>query len=382
MKFTVQAAEFAQALKAVQSVADTRPLMSIYGCVKVEANENGLTVIGGNSEQQLSVNVEADVQEEGAVALPLDELCGYVNILSEDISVVSDKNGGITLKSGKMKSNVAGQDVDDFSVLSVKTEPVLTAKSAPFADGISSVVFAATNDINGMKRILSSAHIEVGCGGNGSIVSMSEARMAKCSFSANMISEEEIAINIPTSVIKPVCTVLRKADEFSLFVDNHMVCVTAGNSKLIFPQVVGKYIDWKGVVSHCVPNRFARADTTALANAIRFSGVSSKSEKKNSTAHLVTLTFDEGKQTLSIDSRGVVSSANVSVGIDYNGEDTRMSFDVQVLQDVINFCSATGAEDIEFGISNPSTPTIIRPIGEGIADVMTMASPVRTLPTN
>ena len=378
MKFSVQAAEFAQALKAVQSVVDARPLMSIYGCVKVEANEDVLTVIGGTSEQQLSVAVNAVVEEEGVVALPLKELYGYVSVLSEEINVVSDKKGGISLKSGKMKSSVAGQDVDDFTVLSVKTEPVLTAKSQPFSDGISSVVFAAANELNGAKRILASVHVEVSVGGAGTMISMSDARLAKYSFSVNMIGNDDISINIPSSVIKPLCSALRGADEFSMSVDNFVVCVTAGNNKFIFPQVVGKYIDWRLIFSRMNPDKFARADVTALSNAIRFSGVSAKS----SETYLTTLAFDGSKQSLGISSRGVISNANADIGIDYNGEDIKMSFDVRVLHDVINFCSATGAEDIEFGISNPSTPAIIRPIGEGIADVMTMASPVRTLPTN
>lgn len=377
MKFTVQAAEFAQALKAVQSVADTRPLMSIYGCVKVEANEDGLTVIGGTSEQQLSVAVNAVVEEEGAVALPLKELVGYVSVLTEEVNVASDKKGGITLKSGKMKSNVAGQDVDDFTVLTVKKEPVLTAKSQPFSDGVSSVVFAAANELNGAKRILASVHVEVSVGGGGTMISMSDARLAKYSFSANMIGTEDIAINIPSSVIKPLCSALRGADEFSMSVDNFVVCVIAGNNKFIFPQVVGKYIDWRRIFDHCNPDKFARADVTALSNAIRFSGVSAKSGE----TYLTTLTFDGKKQSLALASRGVISNANADIGIDYNGEDTTMSFDVRVLQDVINFCASTGAEDIEFEMANPGYPAIIKPIGDDVPDCMTMASPVRTIPT-
>lgn len=377
MKFTVQAAELSQALKAVQSVVDARPLMPIYGCVKVEAHDGGLTVIGGTSEQQLSVTVNAGVDEEGAVALPLKELYGYVSVLSEEINVVSDKKGGITLKSGKMKSSVAGQDVDDFTVLSVKTEPVLTAKSQPFSDGISSVVFAAANELNGAKRILASVHVEVGVGGAGTMISISEARLAKYQFSVNMIGTEDIAINIPSSVIKPLCSALRGADEFSMAIDNFVVCVTAGNNKFIFPQVVGKYIDWRRIFDHCELNKFARADVTALSNAIRFSGVSAKSGE----TYLTTLTFDGKKQTLGIASRGAISNANADIGIDYNGEDTVMSFDVRVLQDVINFCASTGAEDIEFEMANPGYPAIIKPIGDDIPDCMAMASPVRTLPT-
>ena len=377
MKFSVHATEFAQALKAVQSVVDARPLMSIYGCVKVEANEDGLTVIGGTSEQQLSVAVTAIVDEHGAVALPLKELYGYVSVLTEEISVVSDRKGGITLKSGKMKSSVAGQDVDDFSVLSVEADPVFTAKSIPFADGISSVVFAAANELNGAKRILASVHVEVSVGGAGTMVSMSDARLAKYSFSANMIGTEDIAVNIPSSVIKPLCSALRGSDEFSMAIDNYVVCVTAGDNKFIFPQVVGNYVDWRLIFNRMNHDKFARADVTALSNAIRFSGVSAKSGE----TYLTTLAFDGSKQSLGISSRGVISNANADIGIDYNGEDIKMSFDVRVLQDVINFCSATGAEDIEFGMTNAGLPATIRPIGDNIADCMTMASPVRTLPT-
>lgn len=377
MKFTCQAADLMSALRAAQSVTDARPVRPIYECVLLDARKDGVTVTGGNSEQQISVKVEASVSEKGNVAVPLKVLIGYVSALSEEVNIVSDKHGGIVIKSGTLKAVVAGQDVDEYTVLGIDSDPIFTADASSFANAISSVSFAIGSDASAVKRVLLSAHVEVDVGGRGTIVTMSDRKMGRYYFPANMISDSPIEMNIPSSVIKPICSVLQGQDSFSVSTEGYVVCIKSGDRTFIFPQVAGKYVEWQRVLSNVKQDKFAKADISALSDAIRFSGVSGK----NGETYLALLHFSGEEQSLVISSRGVISDSKAEISVDYTGEDIDIAFDVRVLQEVVNFCASTGASDIEIGMSQPSFTATVRPVCDS-DNCLAVIAPVRTQPTN
>ena len=374
MKFSIHATDFAQALKAAQSVADARPIRPIYECVRIDADGAGITVTGGTSEQQISTFVEADVKEGGAVAVPMKVLSGYINAMSGDITVASDKAGSISLKSGSLKAAVAGQDVDNYTVLNIDSAPVFTADAARFSDAISSVAFAASTDQTYVKRALCCVHIEVSETGYGEAVTVSDKEFARRRFPVNMLDDSPVEINIPTAFVKPLCSVLQGQEQFSLSVEKHVVMVSTENSTFIFPETDGKYIEWRRIIDSVSSDKFAKADAKGLLDVLRFSFVSGK----NGESFLARLFFDSKNQTLSISSRGVTTESKASIGIDYTGEDIDISFDIRVVQDVANFCAASGTDDIEISLSAPMRLAQLRPL-DGNDDYLAFITPVRTL---
>ena len=374
MKFSCQATDLMNALKAAQSVADARPVRPIYECVRIDADDNGITVTGGNSEQQISSFVEADVQDGGVVAVPMKVLSGYVSALTDEVKIVSDKRGSITIKSGSLKAAIAGQDVNDYAVLDIGTEPVFTADAAAFATAISSVAFAIGSDKSDPKRILISAHVEVDEGGHGVAVAMSDKKMGHYVFSANMISETPVEFNIPAQTIKPLCSVLQGQDTFSFYIEKYVVKVVTEERTFIFPEVAGKYVEWQRVLNSSKHDKFAKATIPSLSDAIRFSGVSGK----NGETFLANLHFSKADQTLSISSRGVISDSKAEIGIDYSGDDLDIAFDIRVLQEAVNFCAATGADDVEIAMSGPASIASVRPIDVN-DNALALIMPVRTV---
>lgn len=373
MNFSCQATELMSALKAAQSVTDARPVRPIYECVLIEAEGNDVYVTGGNSEQQIRARVSADVQDEGIVAVPLKVLIGYISALTEEVKIASDKNGGITLKAGSLKAVVAGQNVNDYTIVNVDSDPVFTANASEFSNVISSVAFAINP--NSDKRILNQVHIEVDEGGRGTAITMSDKKMGNYFFSTNMISENAVEVGIPFAVIKPLCSVLAGSETFSLSIDNHVIRVDSGDRTYIFPELVGKYIEWRRVLDNIKSDKFAKADIKGLADAIRFSGVSGK----NGETFLANLHFSSKNQTLTIASRGIISDSRAEIGVDYSGDDVDIAFDVRVLQEAVAFCSSTGVEDVEIALRGPASIATIRPI-ESSYDCTAYIAPVRQLP--
>lgn len=376
MKLKCQAAELMSALRTVQSVVDARPIRPIYECVRIDADDSSITVTGGNSEQQITARVEAEVKEGGAVAVPLKVISGYVSAITDTVDIVSDKHGGIVIKSGSLKAVIAGQDVDDYKVLSLEFDPLFTANAYAFANAISSITFAINSDTSAVKRILCCAHVEVDGGGHGTIVGISDRKLGKYCFSANMLAEHPVSVNIPSSVIKSLCSVLQGQETLSCTIQNHVVMVEAGTKKFIFPEVAGTYVEWERVLTNVKQDKFARAKIKSLSDAIRFSGVSGK----NGETFLALLHFDNDAQKMTISSRGVISDSKAEVPIDYTGDSIDIAFDVRVLQDAVTFCASTGAEDVEISMSLPTFTASVRPIGSSDECIAAIA-PVRTQPS-
>ena len=372
MKFSCQATELMSALKAAQSVTDARPVRPIYECVLIEAEGNDVYVTGGNSEQQIRARVSADVQDEGIVAVPIKVLIGYISALTEEVKIASDKNGGITLKAGSLKAVVAGQDVNDYTIVNIDSDPVFTANASEFSNVISSVAFAANP--NAEKRVLKQIHVEVDHGGRGTAVAMSIEKMGNCFFSANMIADSEVEVGVPLSVIKPLCSVLAKSETFALTMANHVVRIDTDDRTFIFPELVGNYIEWRNILKRINHDKFAKADIKGLADAIRFSGVSGK----NGEMFLANLHFSSKNQTLAIVSRGIISDSTAEIGVDYSGDDVDIAFDVRVLQEAVSFCAEVGAEDVEIGLSAPASIASVRPL-TGNDSRVAYVMPVRQL---
>lgn len=372
MKFSCQATELMSALKAAQSVTDARPVRPIYECVLIEAEGNDVYVTGGNSEQQIRARVSADVQDEGIVAVPLKVLIGYISALTEEVKIASDKNGGIALKAGNLKAVVAGQDVNDYTIVNIDSDPVFTANASEFSNVISSVAFAANP--NDEKRILKQVHVEVDQGGHGTAVAMSDRKMGNCFFSTNMIADSAVEVGVPLSVIKPLCSVLSKSETFALTMANHVVRIDTDDRTFIFPDLVGNYIEWRNILKRINHDKFAKADIKGLADAIRFSGVSGK----NGETFLANLHFSSKNQTLAIVSRGIISDSTAEIGVDYSGDDVDIAFDVRVIQEAVAFCAEVGAEDVEIGLSATASIASVRPL-TGNDSRVAYVMPVRQL---
>lgn len=371
MKFTIQAADFAQALKAAQAVTDSRAVMPIYECVRIDADRAGITITSGTSEQQLQMRVPADVEDTGAVAVPLKTLYGYVSALTEEVHVTLCENGTMELAAGAMKSKIAVQEVDNYSILHVYSEPLLTADANSFVGALSSVAFAAEY---ADKAVLQCVRVEVDQGGNGLAVACDGRFLAKRNFSANVIFEGDVELNIPVQFVKPLCSVLQGQESLSLAIDKFTVCVTAGDRTFIFPQKAGTYIDWKnGIVNKLHYDKVARIDVKGFANIVRFSNVSSKTNKNL----LVTLTYDEEQQSVYIASRGAVTEVDAATGIDYNGETLSISFNINYLQRVIDFFSDLGFEDMEVSMSGSTSIAMYHPVGGNSSGDFVMICPVR-----
>lgn len=379
MKFSCQATELMSALKAAQSVTDARPVRPIYECVLIEAEGNDVYVTGGNSEQQIRARVSADVQDGGIVAVPLKVLIGYISALTEEVEIASDKNGGITLKAGSLKAVVAGQDVNEYTIVNIDSDPVFTANASEFSNVISSVAFAANP--NDEKRILKQVHVEVDEGGRGTAVTMSINKMGNCFFSANMISDDAVEVGVPLSVIKPLCSVLAKSETFALTTVNHVVRIDTDDRTFIFPEIVGKYVEWRRILEHVKSDKFAKADTKGLADVLKFSSVSGNvygSSSNGNVDFIVNLHFSNNDQSLTIASRGIISDSRAEIGVDYSGDDIDIAFDVHVLQEAVAFCAEVGAEDVEIGLSAPASIASVRPL-TGDNSRVAYVMPVRKL---
>ena len=380
MKFSCQATELMSALKAAQSVTDARPVRPIYECVLIETEGNDVYVTGGNSEQQIRARVSADVQDEGIVAVPLKVLIGYISALTEEAEIASDKNGGITLKAGSLKAAVAGRDVNDYTIVNIDSDPVFTANASEFSNVISSVAFAANP--NSDRRVLNQVHVEVDHGGRGTAVTMSDRKMGNCFFSANMISDNAVEVGVPLQFIKPLCSVLAKSETFSLTMVNHVVRIDTDDRTFVFPEIVGKYVEWRRILEHIKHDKFAKADIKGLADIIKFSSVSGNvygSSSNGNVDFIVNLHFSNNDQSLTIASRGIISDSRAEIGVDYSGDDIDIAFDVHVLQEAVAFCAEVGAEDVEIGLSAPASIASVRPL-TGDNSRVAYVLPVRQLP--
>ena len=175
-------------------------------------------------------------------------------------------------------------------------------------------------------------------------------------------------------MVKPLCTALQGQEDFALCFDNHVVMVTAGNRTFIFPEVAGEYFNYRHILDFVQPDKFAKVDAQSLLNAIRFSIVSCKDGKEFRSK----LLFNGSEQQMTIRTKSATAHSDTDIGIEYAGEDLAITFDIRSLQDIVNFCIESGADDLEIALMAPGRVAAVRPLN-GNDEYYGLITPARTV---
>jgi len=149
MKFTIRKDIFSDNLNIVSKAVSGRTTMPILQCVLIRAFEDGCSLIGNDLEMGIeTAPIEADVEQEGSIALEAKILMEIVRKMPGDfITVSSDPNNITTLSSGKSEFKILGQAQDEFPFPpKVEGERSFGISAAAFKDMIRQTIFSVALD--------------------------------------------------------------------------------------------------------------------------------------------------------------------------------------------------------------------------------------------
>ncbi|MFN7065927.1 MAG: DNA polymerase III subunit beta [Aquificaceae bacterium] len=114
MRFKVDRGEFLSALQKAKNATEKKSALPILNNFFLEVGKDRLTIRATDLENFLSINLRAEVEEEGKVTVNADKLLSIVKSFSSALILVELKEDKLTLSGGRSTFKLVTLDPEDF----------------------------------------------------------------------------------------------------------------------------------------------------------------------------------------------------------------------------------------------------------------------------
>lgn len=205
MKFSIKRQELVEVLSEFTNILRDNPIKPIASGVQIKAEENGITFIGTNMENDLIRKSPAQVEEEGSFVLKPALLLEYIKLLDEEDVEFTLKDGFVTIHQAEFSLLEGGS----FPLI-VETTPIvlMNIKGGEFVKMLEKAKFAASlsNDniqINCVRIIFKKDELN--------LVSTDSYRLLY--MKADVSCQMEKEISIPMDTINILCKLLKDSEK-------------------------------------------------------------------------------------------------------------------------------------------------------------------------
>lgn len=247
MKFKADKAELLSGINKVIRSVPNRSTLSILECILIKADSTGLTLTANDMETAIQTHVDADVQEDGLIAVEARLFHEIIRKMPDrEIKFASDEKFAIRLTAGKSKFSIGGRDGREFTgIPDIGDADNYAVPQGLLKEMVQTTIFAA--DASGTDRIMNGEFIEIK-DGILSVTALDGHRIAR--RRANINAENNISAIIPSKALNDVSRLLVD-DEGSviiLFSKNH-VSFQFGETIMVVRLVNGNYFDIDRMIS-------------------------------------------------------------------------------------------------------------------------------------
>jgi len=378
MKLQINRDHFSSALQLVSSVVGTRKTMPILQNVLLEAKGEALHLTTTNLDLGIRCAVKANVESEGTVTLPVKDLARIVRELA-DIEVNLDTSGGTkaTITTRGSVFNVVGMDSKEFPPLPELTESREFAISrTKLSSMLKSISYAQS--INEERYMLKGVFFQLS-ENELSLVATDGRRLAVTSENSSNFDGLTGEFILPSMTVAELEKLPKIGDHIGVsFTDRqaafHMQ--VSGDQEenlgyvdsiqLVSKVVEGKYPNFKQVIPKDDFNE-AIIERELMQECVHRAAL--VSEEK------VTLRIKPGE--MEITGQSVMGDACESMNIDYNGQDSIVSFNPRFLLDPLKSLTL---DKIVFEFRDDMSPGVfkVNPNKEESVNFLCVVMPIRT----
>lgn len=159
MKVSCNLEKFTQAIQIAERIVGKKESLPVLSCVVIEAKNKKILIKATNLETAIELNINAEISEDGIVAVPVGILSQTSRIMKGDILELSTSStNNLTIRSKHSTTTLTSVSVDEFP--SIPKESDTEAHTLPkkeLIQGIQSVSYAASTSM--IRPELSSIHI-------------------------------------------------------------------------------------------------------------------------------------------------------------------------------------------------------------------------------
>ena len=368
MKINITKATLLEGIQIVSAGVSSRTTLPILHNFLMEAQGGKLKLVRTDMEMATVHYVNAEVEEEGSITVPIKEFSDIIKNLSDDkeINLYSDENNKFHIKSGKSKFWVIGTPTSEYPAIpeveranSVSLDPLLLQQM------IEKTAFSASTQetryiLNGLLWNNTAEKFE--------IVATDGGRLAVASHEA-IPGSKEFKIIIPTKVLTELCRYITiakpgKDSKIEVNVSSNQVSFMMNETTFISRLIEGNFPNYNQVIPTKKNIGFEVFSKELLASTRRAALCAGE------FGSVVKYKLENNALTVSSNSQNMDFTDELL--IEYTQEAFDAAFNPQYIIDVLKNISS---EKVSFSFINSSQPVLIEPVGDATFKYVIM--PVR-----
>lgn len=357
MKINITKASFLEGLQIVSSGVSSRTTLPILHNFLIEAQDNKLKLVRTDMEMATIHYVNAEVEEEGSITVPMKDFSDIIKNLPDDkeINLYSDENNKFHIKSGKSKFWIIGTPKSEYPAIpEVEKSNSLVLDPLELQDMVSKTIFSASTQetryiLNGLLWNNTAEKFEV--------VATDGGRLAVATHEA-LAGSKEFKIIIPTKILNEVCRFIgiakpAKDSKIEINVASNQVSFVMNETTFISRLIEGIFPNYNQVIPTKKNISFEVFSKDLLASTRRSALCSGE------FGSVVKYKMENNALTVSSNSQNM--EVTDELPIEYNQEAFDAAFNPQYIIDVLKNIST---DKVSFSFVNASQPVLIEPVGD------------------
>ena len=353
MKFSISRNEFHRALQKVSGVIPSRSTIQILTNVLIYTENNKLYLMGTDLELTMLTFIDADIVEEGGIAIPAKILNDVIRELPEEklMFEVNDQHR-IILKSKHGEYKISGESQNDFPDLPmINTENSIEASAQVLKRMIEKTAFAATSDelrpaLTGVLFQLSGEDVRM--------VATDGHRLSKLKTTSIKYTGENKQIILPTKSLNYLIKNIEdmEGDIHIDFSKNHAL-FKWGEINIYTKLIIEDYPDYE----HALPVNNSKElfvnSQEIIASVKRISLFSSP------VTNQIRLSLSNNNLKVSAEDMDMGGAANEELDCNYQFEDLEIGYNATYLLDILRHVDT---EDLKMRLESPLHGALVYPV--------------------
>jgi DNA polymerase-3 subunit beta len=362
MKVSCLQENLARGLGVVSRSVAARSTLPVLGNVLIASDEGRLRLSATNLELGITCWIGAKIEEEGSTTVPARTFVDLVNTLPNDeVSMeLTVRTQTLNVICGAFNNDIKCIDSQEFPPLPPQElGDGLNLNVQDMREMIKQVTFAASSD--DARPVLTGVLVEVD-GGQLTLAAADGFRLSVRNAHLSSPGEGPFRAIIPARALSELARILSDGEEtvtMTLPPNRGQVIFRAKNVELVSQLIEGTFPDYKSIIP---TNHTTRSvlSTSAFLHACRAADIFARE-----AAHSARLRISPGSELepgkVEVFATAAETGSNETVvDATIEGEGIEIAFNVRFLVDVL---SVLDAPNVALETTNPSSPGVIRPVG-------------------
>jgi DNA polymerase-3 subunit beta len=355
MKIQVKKDYLQKSIQVVQNIITPKNVLPILSNILIETSKNKLKLTATDLDVGISILLDADVQEQGAITLPAKRLSDIIRELPDgEVSITVKKNNVVYIRLESCEFKLMGLPKDEFPKLpEFKDREVVELEQVILKEMLQLTSFAVSHEetryvLNGLLLDLKKhPHKEKSVL---KLVATDGRRLALTEKDLDVNTGKEIKIIIPQKTITELLRNLKDDGKILIIITANQVFFELDQTIIISRLIEGEFPDYARVIPPPIETK-VKIDKQQFLQAVKRASLLATPDSL-----AVRLELANNKLTIT-KSTPDVGESREELPVEYQGKDLIIGFNPAYLIDVLR--NLSGAF-VELELTDPEKPGVIR----------------------